>query len=65
MKRLLDINEASKLLGISPKTLYNWVSQKKIPYFKVGNMIRFDLRALEIFIEEHSIPAHEAWSSER
>lgn len=35
MEKLLKINEVSEILQMSPKTIYNWVSCKQIPFFKV------------------------------
>lgn len=62
MKRLLNINEVSEYLGISIRTLYQWTSQRRIPHFKQGNMIRFDIEELDQFIKARTVPAHEAWS---
>lgn len=62
MKRLLNINEVSEYLRISIKTLYQWTSQRRIPHFKQGNMIRFDIEELDQFIKARTVPAHEAWS---
>ncbi len=39
--RFLDVHEAAALLGISPKTLYNWVSQRRIPFRKAGRRLLF------------------------
>jgi len=62
LKRLLDVTEAAEYLGISAKTLYNWVSQRKVPFFKVGNMVRFDLQELDRFIKEHTIQPNDIWA---
>ena len=37
----LDIIDVSKLLKIEQKTIYNWVSQGKIPYFKANGRLLF------------------------
>ena len=39
--RLLDINEAAALLQVKAGTLYSWVSKDKVPYRKVGSLVRF------------------------
>lgn len=44
--RLLDIAEASALLQVKPGTLYSWVSKNKIPYRKVGSLVRFHRKEL-------------------
>jgi len=42
-KRLLSIDELSHFIGISKGTLYNWVSQRKIPFVKCNGLLRFDV----------------------
>lgn len=37
----LDIIDLSKLLKVEQKTIYNWVSQGKIPYFKANGRLLF------------------------
>jgi len=54
-KRLLNINEASEYLGIKKNSLYCWVSQKRIPYVKMGRKTMFDKISIERFIEENTI----------
>jgi excisionase family DNA binding protein len=39
--RLLDIQEAAALLGVKVGTLYSWVSKGKVPFRKVGSLVRF------------------------
>jgi len=56
-KRLLNIKETSEYLGIKKNTLYCWVSQKKIPYVKLGRKTLFDIEDLNKFIEENKIKA--------
>ncbi len=56
-KRLITIKEASEYLGISVNTLYSWVSQKKIDYVKMGRLVKFDLKILDKYIENHSVEA--------
>ena len=37
----LDIIDVSKLLKVEQKTIYNWVSQRKIPYLKANGRLLF------------------------
>jgi len=39
--RFLDIRAAAQLLGVSPKSLYSWVSQRRVPYRKAGRRLLF------------------------
>ena len=54
MRRYIDIKELSEYLSISKNTIYSWVSQKKIPHIKVGKLVRFELGAVEEWLESHS-----------
>lgn len=40
--RLLDVNEAAAMLGLSPKTLYQWAYERRLPVVKLfGRALRF------------------------
>jgi excisionase family DNA binding protein len=54
-RRLLDIKEVSQLTGLSPHTLYTMVSQRRIPYVKVGRLTKFDLRLLDEWIAKSTV----------
>lgn len=45
--RLLKIEEVAELLGVAVPTLYGWVGAKKIPYRKIGRLLRFDRQDIE------------------
>ena len=55
MEKLLDVNEASKFLELSPKTIYAYVCQKKIPYVKIRSSVRFRPSDLEAWVEKHYV----------
>lgn len=57
-KKLMTINEAAAYLGLSVHTLYSWTSQRRVPFVKLGNRVRFDPRKLDAWLEtltEHPI----------
>ena len=41
---LLTIKDLSAFLNIPPSTLYAWVAQGKIPFYKIYGLIRFRLK---------------------
>ncbi|MCA9469506.1 MAG: helix-turn-helix domain-containing protein [Nitrospira sp.] len=53
--RLLDIETVASWLGISPHTLYKMVSQRRIPYVKVGSRVKFDPLKLEDWIKQQTV----------
>jgi excisionase family DNA binding protein len=44
---LIDIKELSNRLCIARGTLYNWVSQGRVPFKKIGRCLRFDWNEIE------------------
>lgn len=55
--RLLNVQKAADYLGIKVNTLYQWVYLKRIPYFKSGRLVKFDLNDLDQFIEKSKVNA--------
>jgi excisionase family DNA binding protein len=53
--RLVRIDEAAEYLGVSRRTLYNWVQAGRVPVVRLSpRAIRFDRRVLEKWIQERS-----------
>lgn len=44
---LISITQLSALWNVPKATLYNWVSQGRLPYVKLGRLLRFDVSAIE------------------
>lgn len=53
-KEVMNVREASQYLGISPDTLYKYVSSARIPAFKLGNRWRFKKTILDSWMERKS-----------
>ena len=56
-KRLLNVKETAKYLGLEVATVYKKARLREFPSVKVGNALRFDVKALDRYIEEHTIQA--------
>ena len=54
-RRLLNVREAAQYLGLEVDTLYKKARLREVPCVKVGRALRFDVEALERFIEQHTI----------
>lgn len=50
-KKLMTVDEAAAYLGLSVHTLYSWTSQRKVPFIKLGNRVRFDGKKLDAWLE--------------
>lgn len=51
-KEICGIKELAKYLGISESGVRKLVSEKRIPYFKVLSCIKFDLKEINLWLEE-------------
>ena len=55
-EKLLTYQQAAKILNISEPTLRRWVMERRIPFIKIGRLVRFDPDILMKWISEHSVP---------
>ena len=46
-KRYLSPKELSEYLGISIQTIYEWTSQRRIPFVKLSRLVKFDITAID------------------
>ena len=53
-ERLLKPREAAEFLGVSIHTIYGWTSARKIPFRKVGHLLRFSQTELEFWTRQGS-----------
>ena len=54
-KRFLGLEELSQYLGLAKGTVYIWVCHKKIPYLKMGRLVKFDLKEIEAWLKEKRV----------
>ena len=54
-KRYIGVKELSEYLSIPVGTLYVWVCYKRIPYTKMGKLLRFDLQEIDKWAEERKV----------
>jgi excisionase family DNA binding protein len=55
MSRLMSVPEAAAYIRVSPDTIYTWVSQRRIPYVKVGKLVKFDVELLDKWIKQNTV----------
>ncbi len=54
-RRLLNVREAAQYLGLEVDTVYRKSRLREVPCVKVGRALRFDVKALDRYIEQHTI----------
>ena len=58
-RRLVDIHQTAEYLNLPVNTVYKFVSQRRIPYIKVGRLLRFDIALLDDWITKQTVmPMH-------
>ena len=55
MRRLMSIQEAAVYTGLAVPTLYTMVSQRRIPYVKVGRLTKFRVDLLDDWIKQNTV----------
>jgi len=53
--KLLNMDEASSLLGIKKSTLYSLVMRKQITHIKLGKLTRFRPEDLQAYIKKNVV----------
>jgi len=55
MQRLISVKDAAGYTGLSPHTIYTMVSQRRIPFVKVGRLVKFDVDLLDKWIKQNTV----------
>lgn len=54
-KRFLDVSEVAEYLGLAEQTVYKMVSERRIPFVKMGRRTKFDREQLDRWIRANSM----------
>lgn len=54
-RRYIGPEELSIYLGMSVRTIYFWIAQRKIPYFKLGKRLRFDILKVNAWLKDKMV----------
>jgi len=60
---LITIKQLSEKLSVSVSTIYDWVSQGRVPYYKMagGRLVRFNLQEIDSWLEEQRALPGKFW----
>lgn len=63
--RYADINDTARYTGFGKRTLEYLIANERIPFCRVGRLIRFDLNAIDEFMQGQSVPVSMEKARER
>lgn len=52
MGELMGVAELSQYLKVNPQTVYNWVSSNKVPFTKMGDLLRFNKSDIDEWLKK-------------
>ena len=55
LRRLVGIQVVASYINISKDTVYTMVSHRRIPFVKVGRLLKFDLKAIDLWLAQHTV----------
>ena len=53
--KLLSTDELAKFFNVSKTTVYRLIATRKIPFYKVGGVVRFSEEDISNYLEENKI----------
>jgi excisionase family DNA binding protein len=65
MEALIDIAELGRLTGVKAATLRKYVAKRKIPFVKVGRLVRFRPSEIEGWIASCAVAAVNARTGDK
>lgn len=57
---ILTVDQVSELLNVKPATIRSWVFHRRIPFLKIGGLVRFDRRDIDAMLADARHPAIDA-----
>jgi excisionase family DNA binding protein len=54
-RKYLTVKEVSQYIGVATDTIYTMVNQRRIPYVKVGRLVKFDQAALDAWLKQNTV----------
>lgn len=45
-EELVSGEQVGRLLGVSHRTVTRWIGEERVPYYRIGKTVRFDLKRI-------------------
>jgi excisionase family DNA binding protein len=60
--RLLTTPQLAEYLAVTPSAVRKWVFERRVPFTKIGRLVRFDRRAIDAAIDDGTL-GHDTFDS--
>jgi excisionase family DNA binding protein len=57
MDELLTVEDVADMLSVAPRYVRRLTAERRLPYIKWGRYIRFDPKAIEVWVRDHEVAA--------
>lgn len=54
-KKYISPKELAESLGLAEQTVYHWVSQRKLPFYKLGKSVRFAMPEIQEWLQKRRV----------
>lgn len=51
--RYLSVKELAEYMGFNEQTIYHWIAQRKIPFYKIGKAVRFSVNEIQDWVNKY------------
>jgi excisionase family DNA binding protein len=52
-EKFLTVPDVASILSVKQSTVYQWAKSKEIPHYRLGRIVRFKRKDLDVWIEDH------------
>lgn len=53
--KFIGTKKMAEIVDVSINTIYFWVYTKQIPYYKIGNLVKFDVNEIKTWLEKKRV----------
>lgn len=64
-RRWMNVSELADYLGLKPSTIYQYIGERRIPYYKKGHLVRFREEEIDRWMEASRVKTAEETLTEQ
>jgi excisionase family DNA binding protein len=64
-KRFVGVDALAEYLDVKKSTLYRWVHEQRIPHYKIGGLVKFELEKIDRWLKNKEVKPLNMWWKEK